>query len=97
MNLGLGGVTLKVAIQLTLFTTGLLVVLIAGFFGLIDIVGHENVVLNLLLLPLTSTVLTVMYSRVYDFVEGISFKDVSEPLAELKTQKVKPKELYYNH
>ena len=88
---------MKVAIQLTLFASGLLAVLIAGFFGLIDTIGHENVVLNLILLPLSSALLTIMYSMVYDFVERISFRDVAEPLSELNTQGIESTEFHYNH
>ena len=79
---------MKTAAYLTLYSVGLLVVLVAGFQGLIDFVGREHVVTNILLSPLAMFAVYFMYDVIFNFVEQNQFKEVLEPAKALKENSV---------
>lgn len=79
---------MKTAAYHTLYSVGLLVVLVAGFQGLIDFVGREHVVTNILLSPLAMFAVYFMYDVIFNFVEQNQFKEVLEPAKALKDNSV---------
>lgn len=75
---------MKTVAYLTLYSVGLVLALIAGFQGMIDLVGREHVIVNLLLSPFVACSVYLMYGLIFDFVERHQVREVIEPVQALK-------------